>query len=130
MNKEFVKYEEALALKELGFDEPCFGCYTKDNELSLDYSNNTDDGHYFQKCSAPLYQQAFRWFRENHKIIVVIDFFNDGNEFEETEFTFTVSDYVDFKTHDTFVTNKSYKTYEEAELACLKKLIEIVKGKK
>ena len=23
MNKEFVPYEESLALKELGFDEPC-----------------------------------------------------------------------------------------------------------
>ena len=27
MNKEFVKYEQALALKELGFDEPCIGWY-------------------------------------------------------------------------------------------------------
>ena len=27
MKKEFVPYEPALALKELGFDEPCFGKY-------------------------------------------------------------------------------------------------------
>lgn len=27
MNKEFVTYEQALALKELGFDEPCFAYY-------------------------------------------------------------------------------------------------------
>ena len=26
--KDFVPYEQALALKELGFDEPCFGFYT------------------------------------------------------------------------------------------------------
>ena len=24
MNKEFIPYEQALELKELGFDEPCF----------------------------------------------------------------------------------------------------------
>jgi hypothetical protein len=24
MEKDFIPYEEALALKELGFDEPCF----------------------------------------------------------------------------------------------------------
>mgnify|MGYP007090448756 CR=1 FL=1 len=27
MNKEFVPYTEALALKELEFDEPCFMTY-------------------------------------------------------------------------------------------------------
>jgi hypothetical protein len=27
MEKDFVPYEEALALKELGFDEPCFAVY-------------------------------------------------------------------------------------------------------
>jgi hypothetical protein len=27
MNKEFIPYEQALALKELGFDEPCLGFY-------------------------------------------------------------------------------------------------------
>ena len=32
MDKEFIPYEQALALKELGFDEPCFATY---NVLSL-----------------------------------------------------------------------------------------------
>ena len=27
MEKEFVPYELALRMKELGFDEPCFGYY-------------------------------------------------------------------------------------------------------
>ena len=27
MDKEFIPYEQALALKELGFDEPCFRWY-------------------------------------------------------------------------------------------------------
>ncbi len=27
MEKDFIPYEEALALKELGFDEPCFAVY-------------------------------------------------------------------------------------------------------
>ena len=29
MDKEFVPYEQSLQLKELGFDEPCFGFYLK-----------------------------------------------------------------------------------------------------
>ena len=27
MENEFIPYEQALALKELGFDEPCIGYY-------------------------------------------------------------------------------------------------------
>ena len=29
IENEFIPYEQALALKELGFDEPCFGIYQK-----------------------------------------------------------------------------------------------------
>ena len=65
MKNEFVPYDIALAMKELGFDEECFGCFTKDKKLSLDYSTNKGEGHYFQDCAAPLYQQAFRWLQEN-----------------------------------------------------------------
>ena len=33
MNKEFIPYEQALELKELGFDEECFGWYSKDGKF-------------------------------------------------------------------------------------------------
>ena len=41
MKKEFIPYSEALALKELGFDEPCVQAYytNGENELSAFYSN-------------------------------------------------------------------------------------------
>jgi hypothetical protein len=35
MGKEFVPYELALKLKEIGFDEPCFGYYTSPTGLLL-----------------------------------------------------------------------------------------------
>ncbi len=67
MNKEFVPYQEALALKELGFDEPCFSIYySKDKSFSwhhhIDHTNDEpalESGEF--NISAPLYQQAFRW---------------------------------------------------------------------
>ena len=61
MNKEFVSYEQALALKELGFDEFCFAYYKdiKGEKVLLDDSMNFDG-----ECDAPLYQQAFRWLHE------------------------------------------------------------------
>lgn len=43
MNKEFVPYEQALALKELGFDEPCFAYY--------DEEDNTGQIYEYANCS-------------------------------------------------------------------------------
>ena len=33
MEKEFIPYEQALALKELGFNEPCFAYHRKDKGI-------------------------------------------------------------------------------------------------
>jgi hypothetical protein len=71
MDKEFVPYEQALALKELGFNEPCFACYDelKENKLSLStiYSfapKNATNSNFKFNTYAPLFQQVFKWFEE------------------------------------------------------------------
>jgi hypothetical protein len=124
MEKEFVPYTEALELKQLGFDEPCFGYYHEDKSLTYTnmVSQNTNS---FWKInnkivSAPLYQQAFRWFRGKHKLDSTVALVAIGYGF-----------YIHKNRN---YTNKGenygmHITYEEAELACLKKLIEIVKTK-
>ena len=53
MKKEFCTYEQALALKELGFKKECFGYYDKDGDF---YTVAVG-----KLLNAPLYQQAFRW---------------------------------------------------------------------
>jgi hypothetical protein len=135
MEKEFIPYEQALALKELGFDELCPTIYGMSSLRLYDnwkpFKNSEDlygaTGVFCNDvCAAPLYQQAFRWFREKHHIHIEIKYYNDGEEWEDVEYTVIVSDFEDGKTHDTFV-KSGFKTYEEAELACLNKLIEIVK---
>jgi len=138
MNKEFIPYEQALELKELGFNEECFGCYElaevrdyKNNGLEIrnEIVLNTLNGYRkyddeSQTC-APTFSQAFRWFREK-KILVEIKAIDDWNSwgfkiFEEdcmSPFYMSYYDYDDLN---------EYHTYEEAELACLKKLIETAK---
>jgi hypothetical protein len=71
MEKEFIPYEQALALKELGFDEPCFFSYDYWNteRLANTYYNYVNYNVREKSVSAPLYQQAFRWFREKHNLI-------------------------------------------------------------
>jgi hypothetical protein len=125
MNKEFVTYEQALALKELGFDEPCFGYYNSGvkTPLEVEYSIPYDHKEYL---SAPLYQQAFRWFREKYKIEAITScFYNKRLDipYEERQYhCYIIRDGVTSK-------GPKYKTYEEAESACLDKLIEICKNK-
>jgi len=71
MTKEFIPYEEALALKELGFDEPCFGYFRKDSKklFLCDFEINNDFIRIHNyKVIAPLYQQAFRWLFEKRGI--------------------------------------------------------------
>jgi hypothetical protein len=141
MNKEFVPHEPSLALKELGFDEPCLEAYDK-NGLKY-HSHKTDklftalNSNLSTQCSAPLYQQAFRWFREKYNIRQnIMDFIDDEIGIEwDYEIAIIGTDLdekgnykplVDYSTDDE---TRKFKTYKEAELACLKKLIEIVKQK-
>jgi hypothetical protein len=124
MNKEFVPYEEALALKELGFNEPCFSFWLK-TPLSkkgefmglLKTAINSNNSNF--DVSAPLYQQAFRWFREKYKLYHTINHLPHKKGTNE-EFLCEAN-----------VSEHSYHSiYEEAELACLRKLIKIVNQNK
>jgi hypothetical protein len=120
MNKEFIPYEQALELKELGFDESCFGKYDVYGvfDHKLFYHNHDVETEYVG-CTAPLYQQAFRWFRYKYNLIGLVE---GGYDNGKNIFTYVI--WNDFK--DSIV-DDYYQTYEEAELECLKKLIEIVK---
>lgn len=123
MEKEFVPYELAVKLKELGFDEPCFGYWKSKNWLIQEKTRTDGYTHADQECSTPLYQQAFRFFREKHRLYHSIgldnSLENDVNcDYQIINHSQSISE---------FETN--FKSYEEAELACLNKLIEIAKNK-
>jgi hypothetical protein len=115
MGKEFVNYEQAIALKELGFDEKCLMYY--------DYSWTLIESGVYE-CKAPLYQQAFRWFREKHNLFGCIDLHTSTPIHWYIRIDDIIkNDYI-YHSEDN---DLKFKTYEEAELECLKKLIEIVK---
>jgi hypothetical protein len=128
MEKEFINYTEALALKELGFESPYpIGGYRggkvfyyENGELYYDgrpmYSSDAHSG----QLLAPLYQQAFSFFRDKYNMNILIIstksywFFNitwDG----------IIENFKEFESEE------KYSSYEEAELECLKKLIELCK---
>ena len=121
MNKDFAPYQPSLALKELGFDEPCFGhyrTYGKNLFYTTPIARNLPAR--YRVINAPLYQQAFRWFREKYGLYFSIQYF----QYDEWCLLITT------RKEDTVFNYKSidgFKTYEEAELAGLIKLIKIVK---
>ena len=125
MEKEFVPYEIALELKQLGFDEICIGAYFPPSISKMKYPqyfySNTGLMMGEDSCTAPLYQQAFRWFDENTAFQgFVIPSTKEGH------FDWEI---LNLDTEEKTECEEYYYTRLEAELACIKKLIEIVKTK-
>jgi hypothetical protein len=150
MDKEFVPYQPSLDLKELGFDEPCFAYFYHHQEYKILFDNPTqsrdynsikvDVGSIFDNneervkkgleslgdsvsriTSIPTFSQAFRWFREKCKL-------HSNIYLDYGTFYFIIQKYTE-KSKVIFDTEAGddFGTYEEAELECLVKLIEIVK---
>jgi hypothetical protein len=132
MEKEFVSYQQALELKELGFDEPCFGAFIG-KELKI-FSFSNDLKGYANDASliigAPTFSAVFRWFREKYDLqcwpeVTGSNRYScryDGNDETGKRWVGYLKDYNG--------QSVLYSKYEEAELACLIKLIEIVKEQK
>ena len=132
MNKEFIPYEQALELKELGFNKECLahwssgigGYYIKydqyhfNNKHWMFTANDNKDRHLM--CTAPLYQQVFRWFRERYSLDYEITYAGKKGEYHA---------FVDEYIYGNNGSSPSVFSYEEAELACLKQLIEIIDRK-
>ncbi len=111
MKKDFIPYEQAIALRELGFDEPCYGWFDTGYLRFGCYESESVTG--FGDLLAPLYQQAFRWFREKHGLRPFIEIDVDC---EPTYYNAYVQCSLVYHGDN----------YEKAELACLKKLIELL----
>ena len=145
MEKEFVPYEQALELKEIMFDEECFGFYTEEyKKLAKVYCKYPIDLP-TKPVIAPTFSQAFRFFREKYNIVHSIDWMTrSGGEYPSgyivhfrginenilpiynimlNEGNIIVLNNTELPGYEVF------PTYEEAELSCLKKLIEMVKNK-
>ena len=125
---DFIDFDEALELKHLGFNEHVFCTYRKGGEFNFEDdgpNRNTDiDGWLSGSgiCSAPLYSQVFRWFRDNFNLACYVICYElvqeDGHSYS---FEIPIEDCYN---------NEHYNTYEEAELALLQQLIKIIKHRK
>ena len=119
LEEEFIPLAISLEIKELGFDQPCFRGWNKygvilyhpDSDIVLDN---------------PTFSQVFKWFREKHNLFGCIDL----QVCNPPHWYIRIDDIIknDYLYHSEDE-NLKFKTYEEAELSCLKQLINIVKNK-
>jgi hypothetical protein len=137
MDKEFVPYELALRMKKLksmdkgfryGFNEKTFAYFVEgfpNDKLIISskpklYSYEYNGGGP-ELISAPLFQQAFRWFEsKGYRNYVASNKFGG-----EVNYWFAITPPEELTYSDV----EGRSTKEAAELACLKKLIEIVESK-
>jgi hypothetical protein len=144
MNELFIPYEQALELKELGFDGDCFAIWSGFDEINFStadkarlYSsefriNDTQSATFYindfnslsSRVSAPTFSQAFKWFREKYKL------FGYVLDNEKEQFYWGISELFSTETLEDTSEGPYFETYEEAELECLVKLIEIVQNEK
>ena len=117
MRELFVTYEQALALNKLGFNEECLTFYYN---KELAFGSRPDYG---EVVEAPLKQQAFTFFREEYSLwSYVYPYINDK------DWGFHIQFYDSNMWGEIHLGNK-FKTYEEAENACIDKSIELCKQK-
>ena len=135
MKALFCSYSQAKELKELGFDEPCFGVFNAKEELYIGTKYASPQHHLTGAASqAPLKQQVFSWFRKKYNLYCEIDL----DSYKEPYSLKVTIKQLDES--NTFVNKEYYpyingigdidnKTYEQAESECINKLISILKEK-
>jgi hypothetical protein len=129
MEKEVVPYEESVALAQIGFVQSCWHAYhdltwpSKEDKHKLETFHNltsymSSHAHqYVNPVLAPTYSQAFRWFREQYGLCLVIKPIDD----KKLDLGYNLL--------KNGLIMSAHLTYETAELFCLRKLIEIIKNK-
>lgn len=133
MNKEdFVTYEQAISLRELGFDEECTHYFIQGNQglqevqprhfgmYYISYDFNYDDSNelFEELISAPTLAQVQKWFRKNKQIHV------EPNIINENTFRYSIKS-VPYSLYR--ITEDIFNSYEEALLSGITECIKFLK---
>ena len=79
MKEQFVTYEIAHAMKNLGFKEECFAVYISEDCLRFEcLGQRTFTNDPSSWVSAPLWQQAIKWLESVKRTSVVRDIYDNN----------------------------------------------------
>jgi len=130
MKDLFVSYEQALQLKQLGFNEPCLKVGNPNGHILWKFMDvldveGVDIGDIMKEkfddrfVEIPLKQQVYVWFIEKQGLSSWILSISDPKE-TDTKYSYKIKNCDDELLFDNL---------EETEDACINKLIEILKQK-
>ena len=126
-------FKQAIALKEIGFDESVRDVYNKNGFIQHGLHNMNYNQGEFTNISAPTRSEVLQWAREKKGIHGVV-LPNDNYTEENPQWWIGI---LGFKTRDILygfddnsVYHVYYPTHPEAESALVDKIIEILKEQK
>jgi hypothetical protein len=149
MNKEFVPYDIALELQNIGFNEPCLAGYQKtevgspilvipflrsiNGNIDIDKINNFTNSYIKNRkadyyCTAPLFQQVFEFFRNTYTLKGEIVHTTSTGKYAYTIWKWNFDNHIG--KHERIGVINSWFKHEDASLECIRHLIDIVKTNK
>jgi hypothetical protein len=122
MKTQFVPYNIAKKLRDLGFDEDCLAYYDPDGTirpigpLIFYYDGLSRNSGYQDIIAAPLWQQVTKWLRDTKKINVFVGFRPNTKKWDSFYYDMNLNgkEYVKFNNLDKFMKREVFNTYEEA----------------
>ena len=124
LEEQFIPLKESFDMKELGFEDDCLAIHsinlmTENEDWELKIGGVWKNQELVGSIKAPMYSQCFDFFRKKYQLHNGIYPYYDEYEFQIKDFRLPTNTPI----------NGGLMKYEEAELACLDRLIEIVKQK-
>jgi hypothetical protein len=126
---KYVSKTIALKLKALGFKERVLTYFEDDTVKIYQFPTGWDFNTSFSNCvSRPTFSEVFDWFRQKYRLLISIEDFLDDYEAKIIEWTLTEDRLVHEFPQRTDISypNNRFDTWEDAELACLYKLFELM----
>ena len=132
LEQEFVPYQESSELKELGFDEPCFCYYDEEDNAGriYEYANCNRNVTGGRACYNDNFLSVTNSQLDRYGAFSAKDEGGENSFSRWTAPTFSQAFrwFREKYNLDGAIVGQQWRRNEEAELACLRKLIEIVKS--
>ena len=123
MKDQFVPYDIALKLKELGFNDECFGYYIECEKWipasysmeGVEYPSNND--LILDWVTSPLYQQVFQFLRDNFNFSGNIDCCDNLSTWN-----------IKSSKLDKGIYSNKVQSYNDAQNECIQEIIKLIEN--
>ena len=130
MTEEYVSFEQAVNLKELGFDwEYGKGFQMKPYYNSLKFLCQFDEDIVTTEIPAPTLAQVQKWLCEDKLIHLFVDITWKDTYDENASYYWKACDNMGWKLENSRDNNVYFDTYEEALSAGISRALEVLKKK-